>query len=101
MPVLSQKEFKEKKKEEKISQAPVIKSLPKELEKKSSSLNKEYVFLHPDSPPDGRINFKETFTVNEKVVEIECINGIVKTNDETLINYLRERNFYLLEVKEK
>lgn len=100
MGVLTQKEFSQKK-DTMVSQEPLIESLPDVIEKKSIVSEKTHVFMHPDSPPECNLNFKEEIIINGEELEFECVNSLVSTNNKNLINFLRDKGFYLLEVKEK
>lgn len=101
MAVFSEKEFQKKKEE-----IPPREGLPERVDSPPKEiikvvLEKEHVFLHPEKPHDGSLDFEDEIMIKGKSVKRVCINGLIKTTNKLLIENLKQKGFYLLEVKEE
>lgn len=67
---------------------------------KSNEPVKEYYFMHPDNSVNYKISGKFIINVNDRMVEIPIIEGILKTTDEKVKNALMTKGMIFTYEKE-
>ena len=103
MGVLTYKELEEKKKNGKNPKH-ITKGKVEKI-KEPSPVVKKYVYqlLHPEIPENMPLNFEDDYVVDGESYKRKCINGVIKTNENKLANYLIKQGYAILskeEVKE-
>jgi len=99
MPVLTQKELAERSKKTKRPKAeqPVKKQIGKS---KGAFVLKKYHLLHPENPQYAPLNFEDTIILNGIEYKRKCENGIIKTEEGKLKDFLIKREYILLRTEE-
>lgn len=95
MPVLTQQQFKAIEKKVFFPKAEILKSEPITIQP-----SKTFVLLHPENEQFILKNFEDE--VNLKGVKYKriCKNGIVRTKDKILADYLIEQQYRLLKIED-
>ena len=103
MPVLTQKEYKEKNKDSIGDISPIESSnsivLPEEKTVKKETVY-EYRLMHPENPKDFPLDFQDTLTIEGNEYLRECKRGIVTTIHKPLADFLMKKGYELM-YKEK
>jgi hypothetical protein len=96
MAVLTHKEYEKKKLSQKnITQKAVHQSTVKSNKKAIRT----WFLLHPENGYDHYQNFEDELKLDGKTYKRECVQGVVKTNQEKLANFLIKKGYEVLEVK--
>ena len=77
----------------KEKKAEVEKPLPEALPEE-----KEHVFLYPDIEKDTEKNFEDELNFNGVKIKRVCKNGIIRTRNKLLIDFMLQKKYELLEV---
>jgi hypothetical protein len=103
MPVLTYKDINEKGKKK----SSFLKSPKKELFQVEEEIPKKrkipltiYVLLHPENGMYDRQNFQDVVKINNKDYERECKNGLVRTTEIVLKDYLITQGYLLIDTIE-
>lgn len=98
MPVLTQKEYKQKssaKKEVKTRRKGGLRKLPERPPDPPDKIL--YVLLHPEIPEGGSVDFRDVAEINGKKYTWVCENSVVKTTEKVLADFLRAMQYELIE----
>ena len=91
MPVLTQKQYDEMPK----ASVKVEKKL-KLVEPTKPQPSKTYILMHPENEVMIKQNFEDELELNGVKHKRICKNGVVKTQDKTLADYLLKQQYKLL-----
>jgi len=91
MPVLTQKQYDEMPK----ASVKVEKKL-KLIEPAKSQPSKTYILMHPENEVMIKQNFEDELELNGIKYKRICKNGVVKTQDKPLADYLIKQQYKLL-----
>jgi hypothetical protein len=98
MPVFTQDEYDVKQQYENKDSSSHIEVVK---EKKEKILETTYVLLHPENDMGNYQNFEDEIVLNGRIYKRKCVNGIIRTKEITLVNYLKEQDYLLLDIINK
>jgi hypothetical protein len=74
---------------------------PWEKPKTTKVSDKIYFLMHPENS-DNRLNdFEDDIKINDISYKRKCRRGVIKTEDEPLMHFLKSKGYFLLDVKKK
>lgn len=100
MPILSQKEYAEFKETQKRKNEVLDISEEKVIKEGASppSNNKLWYLLHPENGQGDYLNFEDVLNIDGENYKRICKNGVVKTSEEPLAEFLIKKGYQILEV---
>lgn len=106
MGVLTHKEYKEfsKKLKENETKQKVPEKVEEIVSPKPLEPSKEFTYclLHPENPMELGLNFEDEITLEGKPYIRKCVNGIIKTKEKVLSNFLISKGYILMDtIKEE
>ena len=76
-------------------------SIVEKVKPKVKPVKTNWIFGHPDNAPDEKITGNIALTIKDETIQLECKDGVIKTNEKAIADELFKMGFYEVIKQEK